>query len=63
MVYRLVPVGKLKDDGWRSQVSRELFKQMAENAGFKVLRQTDSWGKNGRYNCRLSRDMISVLAK
>ncbi len=48
--YQLASRGQSKGgDGWKSNVSRELFQQMAENHGFRVLSQVDSWGDQGQY--------------
>ncbi len=48
--YQLISMGQKKGgDGWKSNVSGELFRKMAESHGFRVVSQTDSWGDRGQY--------------
>ncbi len=49
-VYQLISMGQKKGaDGWKSNVSKELFQRMAENHGLRVVRQINSWGDQGQY--------------
>lgn len=63
ILQRLVILHRLRDDGYRSDVSARLVAQWASAAGLIVLRQTDSWGKDGRHNVRKYRDRITSLEK
>jgi len=63
MLYMVPSMGRIgHNDGWRSNLSRELFAQMAKESGLRVASQSDSWG-GGKSNCRLFSDCISVLEK
>lgn len=44
-LYALLSMGVIKDDdGWRSNMSGELFRRLAEDAGLKVVAQQRFWG-------------------
>ena len=48
--YQLISMGQQKGgDGWKSNVSKELFRQMAESHGLRVISQVDSWGDRRQY--------------
>jgi SAM-dependent methyltransferase len=63
VVQRLAILHRLHDDGYRSYVSARLVADWGLAAGLMVRRQTDSWGKDGRYNVRKYRDRITILEK
>lgn len=63
VMLRLAILHRLRDDGYRSDVSARMVAQWALAAGLVVLRQTDSWGKDGRHNVGKYRDRISTLEK
>jgi ubiquinone/menaquinone biosynthesis C-methylase UbiE len=63
ILQRMLLLHRLRDDGHRSEVSAHLIAQWASTAGLTVLRQTDSWGKDGRHNVRKYRDRLTVLAR
>ncbi|MCI0503439.1 class I SAM-dependent methyltransferase [Candidatus Micrarchaeota archaeon] len=63
MAYAAPSMGRIsRNDGWRSNLSRERFAQLAQTCGLTVLSQSDSWG-GGAYNCRLFSDCVSILQK
>jgi ubiquinone/menaquinone biosynthesis C-methylase UbiE len=63
-LYQILSLGKIKrGDGWRSNISKELIKKIAENNHLKVEAQINSWGENFKYNIKLYRDYISILSK
>lgn len=47
--------------GCRSRMTAHLFAELLEKHGLVLIRQFDSWGKNGRYNLFRHRDCISVF--
>ncbi|QSB15908.1 class I SAM-dependent methyltransferase [Natronosporangium hydrolyticum] len=54
---------RLRDSGNRSPVSARLLAQGADQAGLRVLRQTDRWGATGQFTVGKYRDCISVLRR
>lgn len=61
MAYDKISLGMhVRNSGWRANISRELFRKLAEDSGLEVLEQTDSWGKCG---VRLFSDCVSTLRK
>jgi ubiquinone/menaquinone biosynthesis C-methylase UbiE len=63
VLQRLAILHRLHDDGYRSYVSARLVAEWGSAAGLTVVRQTDSWGKDGRHNVRKYRDQITILEK
>jgi ubiquinone/menaquinone biosynthesis C-methylase UbiE len=63
VLQRAVILHRLRDDGYRSDVSARMVARWASAAGLTVLSQTDSWGKDGRHNVRKYRDGITILEK
>ena len=53
----------LPADGWRSHMTAELFKDMLDKHGLKLIDQFDCWGPGGRFDVRKYRDVISVFEK
>jgi SAM-dependent methyltransferase len=49
------------DDGWRSNVSPEVVRELVENAGLVLVSQNRYWGKDGRYGVRRYGDIVSTL--
>jgi ubiquinone/menaquinone biosynthesis C-methylase UbiE len=62
--YQILSMGEWKgSDGWRSNVSGKLVKQLAEKSGLTVTQQVQSWGKNNDYGVTRYGDYISILSK
>lgn len=62
--YALISMGKIRDsDGWRSNISRQLFKELATDKGLVVEAQIQRWG--GRLGSGIPRfgDFITILKK
>jgi ubiquinone/menaquinone biosynthesis C-methylase UbiE len=61
-IYKIISMGTFKDDdGWRSNVSRKLIRQLAAVNGLKVIRQLQFWEEGvgvPRFN-----DCITILGK
>jgi len=51
------------DGGWRSDVSRPLFKKLASRGGLHVDQQIDRWGPEGQFGVPRYRDAVTVLSK
>jgi cyclopropane fatty-acyl-phospholipid synthase-like methyltransferase len=51
------------DLGQRSNMTAELFAQMAQDEGLRVLEQFDSWGPDGRFKLSANWDAVTVLTK
>ena len=49
--------------GWRSPMSRALFASLADQAGFAVESQLDSWGPDGCYDLSAYADAITVCRR
>jgi SAM-dependent methyltransferase len=49
--------------GYRSAVTSESFVDMLKVAGLTFVRQFDSWGKDGQYDVRMHRDVITVFSR
>jgi ubiquinone/menaquinone biosynthesis C-methylase UbiE len=64
VLYKLISMGKLIDgDGWRSDVSRELFHQLATESGLQVESQVQSWGQNREFGIPRFGDYMTTLRK
>lgn len=50
-------------DGDRGNLSARSFARLAGAAGLRVLRQTDRWGPDGRYDCRRFGDVVTELER
>ena len=62
--YKLLSLGKLKgSDGWRSDVSKEMVRDLAKKQGLSVLGQVNSWGERNQFTTRLFNDYISKIVK
>jgi ubiquinone/menaquinone biosynthesis C-methylase UbiE len=62
--YKILSMGKLgDDDGWRSDVSRELIRRLAERAGLTVESQVQTWGQNGKFGLLRYGDWMTTLRK
>jgi SAM-dependent methyltransferase len=62
--YKIISMGKLRDDdGWRSDVSRELVCKLADRAGLGVESQVQTWGENGQFGLLRYRDWMTTLRK
>ena len=57
------PTAAQRVQGGRSQLTTELFAQLARANGLEVLSQTDCWGPDDRSNTRLFADCVSTLGK
>ena len=49
------------DDGWRSNVSCELVRDIANDVGLVLLSQDSEWGKYARYGVKRYSDIVSTL--
>lgn len=49
--------------GMRSNVSKQTIKELAKKHKLAVKYQTQSWGKNSEFNCKLRDDYISEIVK
>jgi SAM-dependent methyltransferase len=69
MLYKLISMGRLRIwegwfwDGWRSNLSRRLFRRLAEQEGLVVEAQVQSWGPRRKFHIRRFGDYIAVLRK
>lgn len=64
LAYRVASMGfDEKSDGWRSDVSARLVREMAERAGLRVLEQFTRWGDVKAFGVPRFRDSISVLRR
>lgn len=63
-LYKVVSMGKLgDDDGWRSNVSGQVFGKLAEDRGLAVQSQIRTWGKNHEFGIPRFSDAMTVLKK
>jgi SAM-dependent methyltransferase len=61
-VYSWISMGGWWDgDGWRSNVSPELVKGLAVDAGLTVVSQVRTWGEGGRYGVQRYHDTVTTL--
>lgn len=49
--------------GWRSSMTADMFRIIAERNCLAVVEQFDSWGESGRFDVRYYHDTISVIEK
>ena len=62
--YKVLSMGKWgDDDGWRSDVSSELIRKLADRARLRVESQVQTWGKNNQFGLLRYGDWISILRK
>ncbi len=63
-LYTRLSMGTWKDhDGWRSNVSPELIRQLAADSGLSVDFQTRYWGDRQQYGVPRFKDMITCLKR
>ncbi len=63
-LYNLLSLGQTgDDDGWRSDISRSLFRKLALRRGLSVLKQIDRWGEHEEFGVPRYRDAITLLSK
>ncbi|WP_242529146.1 class I SAM-dependent methyltransferase [Methylacidimicrobium sp. B4] len=63
-IYRWLSMGiSSDDDGWRSDVSRELIRGAARQSGLAVVSQRRSWGPNREFGVPRYGDWITILSK
>ncbi len=63
-LYRFISMRQLKDiDGWRSNVSRLLFKKLATQNGLEIIDQLQYWDKKHKIGVPRFNDYISILGK
>jgi len=63
-LYRALSLGTDEwDDGWRSDVSAELFARLARQAGLTVVEQFGRWGEGDAFGVPRYNDRVSILAK
>lgn len=49
--------------GCRSDISKEMFADLAKKSRLKIIKQVDSWGSQNEYNCKLFGDYITIIKK
>lgn len=54
---------ELEDDGWRSNMTAELFCGVLEKHGLILMRQFDSWGERGEFDVKCYHDIITVFER
>jgi SAM-dependent methyltransferase len=47
--------------GARAYMTKDLFAEMLIDVGLKIIKQTNEWGENNEYNCKLFGDCITVF--
>lgn len=52
-----------EDNGWRSNMTAELFRDMLKKHGLTLVRQFDSWGNRQQFNVKHYNDIITVFKK
>jgi len=52
-----------KDNGWRSNMTAELFRDMLKKHGLTLVKQFDSWGNRQQFNVKHYNDIITVFKK
>jgi ubiquinone/menaquinone biosynthesis C-methylase UbiE len=62
VLQQLASQGRLRDNGWRSNVTGQMVATWAHAAGMTVA-QTRSWGAEHQYDVAKYRDLISILRK
>lgn len=63
-IYQVLSLGKFSGGGgWRSDVSKEMIRDLVIKNGLSLEYQINSWGKDERYNIKLSNDYISKIVK
>lgn len=50
-----------EDDGWRSNMTAQLFSDMLKKHGLTLVSQFDSWGDHDQFNVKRYHDVISVF--
>jgi ubiquinone/menaquinone biosynthesis C-methylase UbiE len=62
--HTFLSMGTLKDsDGWRSNLSKKRFKDLATERGLRVEAQRQRWGKNNEFGVPRFGDCITLLRK
>jgi len=51
------------DDGWRSNISPEVVREIAYDTGLVLVSQDRDWGESGRYGVKRYGDIVSTLAQ
>jgi ubiquinone/menaquinone biosynthesis C-methylase UbiE len=63
-IYKVLSMGKVgDDDGWRSDVSGPLVRQLAENSGLQVEDQVQKWGEGEKFGVHRYGDWMTTLRK
>jgi len=63
IIYNILCLKKTNIRGEVSGISKKMIKKMALKNNLIIEYQTDSWGKNKEYNCKLCKDCISELTR
>lgn len=62
--YRLISMQQLNDiDGWRSNISGQMFKNLAKKNGLVIIEQIKYWDKKNKIGVPRFNDCISILGK
>lgn len=63
-IYKFISMGKLTDtDGWRSNISKQLFSELAVDKRLEVEAQIQVWGKNNEFGVPRFGDFLTILRK
>jgi SAM-dependent methyltransferase len=63
-VYDRLTLGGVREtDGWRSNISRELFRGLASKKGLRVSSQVQRWGPNSEFGVPRFGDFVTTLFK
>jgi hypothetical protein len=63
-IYKLISMKKLTDsDGWRSNISKQLFGELATDRGLVVEAQVQFWGECNEFGIPRFGDFLTTLRK
>jgi len=62
-IYKMIAINKIGGYGWRSDISKDIIKKIAEKNNLRIDYQINCWGKNKEYNVKLFNDFISKIVK
>ena len=62
-IYRALTLGLGDDDGWRSDVSRKLVRQLVKKSGLTLESQVDTWDKERGIGVPRYGDAVTIVSK